>query len=144
MVFLFIFILFLVIFLFLLIFFLCLDGGKTIHNGNEEINEKIKNVSNILNLKEHKAGESNKNIYSCIDLEGHQSKIDKRMYCLDFSRIMPCTFPDEIKGKYSHLYCLFSKIFIFFFLFFILFFIFLLFFLFYLQKGTGKNFNFKN
>eukprot|EP01091_Cochliopodium_minus_P019576 TRINITY_DN8269_c0_g1_i2.p1 TRINITY_DN8269_c0_g1~~TRINITY_DN8269_c0_g1_i2.p1 ORF type:complete len:734 (+),score=164.05 TRINITY_DN8269_c0_g1_i2:154-2202(+) len=83
------------------------DGAKTIHTSNKEINGYIKKVSEYLNLKEHEVGISNKLVYSCVDLEGHYSKEDDRMYCVDFSRTMPCTLPDKFKGRSCHLYCLF-------------------------------------
>lgn len=73
------------------------DGGKTIHNDDEQVEQMMKRAAEILNLKPHECGiksDSRKTLCSAADIEGHKGK-DGRYYLIDFSRTFPCVKPDR-------------------------------------------------
>jgi hypothetical protein len=72
------------------------DAGATIHTDNAFVNEKMKAISQRLNLKEHRVGPKflDKKISTPVDLEAHYG-FDGKYYLLDFSRLLPPTTPDE-------------------------------------------------
>jgi len=66
------------------------DAGRTVHNSNALMNEKMRQASRILNLKCHMvgSGEAKCELASAADIEGHLGK-DSRFYLLDFARTAP-------------------------------------------------------
>lgn len=94
------------------------DGGLSVHMDDPVLSAKIAEAGKMLNLKEHKVGDSSDpaKIYACCDLEGHVGK-DKRYYLLgnfllarfdliptfflDFARTAP---PEPPKERASYLY----------------------------------------
>jgi len=80
------------------------DGGKTVHDDIDEVNEMMKKAAKKINIAGHYVGakSSNKNVtlYSCGDIECHQGK-DERYYILDTHRVMPPMSPDKsVKGGF--------------------------------------------
>jgi hemoglobin-like flavoprotein len=70
------------------------DGGKTLVASDLVLLVQLKDVSRVLNLKEHRVGSLI--LSSAADLEGHFSPIDGRRYVVDFSRVMP---PDPVSAS---------------------------------------------
>ena len=66
------------------------DGGKTIHASDDVMNQKMKTVARILNLKGHyvASGRQKVKIYGPADVEGHLGR-DNKYYVLDFGRVFP-------------------------------------------------------
>jgi hypothetical protein len=62
------------------------DGGATVMMGNEELNKKIFQAGELLNLKAHKVCPKDpKTINSCADLEGHLGKVSiSPFFCFVF------------------------------------------------------------
>ena len=94
------------------------DAGDecNVHTDSEALTQKISEASQKMNLKGHWCGKvgRDKFLYSAIDLEGHISKEDNRMYVIDYSRTMPPVYP---KGNQGGLYgqqyfCLFRSEFV--------------------------------
>eukprot|EP01117_Protostelium_nocturnum_P012592 TRINITY_DN4634_c0_g2_i2.p1 TRINITY_DN4634_c0_g2~~TRINITY_DN4634_c0_g2_i2.p1 ORF type:complete len:1322 (+),score=514.36 TRINITY_DN4634_c0_g2_i2:78-4043(+) len=79
------------------------DAGRHIHADNLQVNEKIREVSKRLKLKEHKVGPKlvPKTICTPVDLEVHRG-IDHRFYLLDFSRLFPPVTPDGTRSAYLY------------------------------------------
>ncbi|GAM25978.1 hypothetical protein SAMD00019534_091530 [Acytostelium subglobosum LB1] len=65
------------------------DGGNTMHNDVDEVNEMMEKVCKKMNLKGHLAGLDPKYIYGPGDFEIHQSPEDNAYYALDFGRLLP-------------------------------------------------------
>ncbi|GAM25977.1 hypothetical protein SAMD00019534_091520 [Acytostelium subglobosum LB1] len=64
------------------------DGGNTVHDDVEEVNEMMEQVGKKMNLRGHLAGLNPKYIYGPGDFEIHQSE-DNDFYALDFGRLLP-------------------------------------------------------
>lgn len=80
------------------------DGGASVFNEDKILNEKMKNAGKLLNLKPHKVGlKVKKEIYSCVDLEGHKGR-DGKFYLLDFARVAPPTPPTQPGENLYHLF----------------------------------------
>eukprot|EP01090_Pellita_catalonica_P018797 TRINITY_DN6182_c0_g1_i1.p1 TRINITY_DN6182_c0_g1~~TRINITY_DN6182_c0_g1_i1.p1 ORF type:complete len:798 (+),score=103.87 TRINITY_DN6182_c0_g1_i1:52-2394(+) len=78
------------------------DGGVDVHTDVEEMNNLMKKIAKILNLKGHMSGIGpvKKFLYGPCDIEGHQADDGKR-YIIDTSRIWPCEKPNKnIKGSF--------------------------------------------
>ncbi|KAF2070452.1 hypothetical protein CYY_008232 [Polysphondylium violaceum] len=73
------------------------DSGSVVHSEIPELNDKMKQVGEKLNLKAHRVGsipENTKILSSPGDIEAHKG-FDNRYYVIDFSR----TFPPESISK---------------------------------------------
>eukprot|EP01132_Coremiostelium_polycephalum_P009238 gene9238-11318_t len=78
------------------------DYGLNIHNKDNYLSEKVKDIAKLINIKSHHCGEQATYLHSPADLEGHQG-FDGRYYMLDFARLFPPEAPK--KGiKMGHLY----------------------------------------
>ena len=80
------------------------DAGKTIHKANKEINTKMQEAAEILNLKGHRTGTGRVMIYGPGDIEAHEGK-DNKFYVVDFGRTFPPEAPSE-PGSRKIFYCL--------------------------------------
>eukprot|EP01105_Mastigella_eilhardi_P018223 TRINITY_DN4210_c0_g1_i2.p1 TRINITY_DN4210_c0_g1~~TRINITY_DN4210_c0_g1_i2.p1 ORF type:complete len:820 (+),score=192.17 TRINITY_DN4210_c0_g1_i2:941-3400(+) len=69
------------------------DGGKTVVTSDPVLNDKLKRVSQILNIRRRRVREG-AYLYSPVDLEGHKGS-DAQYYLVDFSRCFPPEFPDK-------------------------------------------------
>eukprot|EP01132_Coremiostelium_polycephalum_P007680 gene7680-9448_t len=65
------------------------DGGNTVHNDIQEINDIMETVGRSMNLKGHLSGINPKYIYGPGDLEIHKSKQTGDYYAVDFGRLLP-------------------------------------------------------
>jgi hypothetical protein len=77
------------------------DAGNTIHSG-EKVNglpELMRDIAKELNIKEHKVKQGDgtvKSIHTAVDVEVHQGNDEeKRLYALDFARLMPPQSPSR-------------------------------------------------
>ncbi len=66
------------------------DGGKQVHDDDQEMGRAIKQLADILGLKRHRVG--SQNLYLCGDVEGHRGT-DGRLYLIDLSRLFPPEYP---------------------------------------------------
>jgi hypothetical protein len=66
------------------------DGGATVHADDPELNQRMKQAAQQLNIKGHIV--FGKEIYGAGDTEGHIGK-DKKFYVLDFARCFPPEAP---------------------------------------------------
>jgi hypothetical protein len=72
------------------------DAGTTVHNSNPRIDELMRKVGKILNIREHYVGNiESKLLVPCGDIEVHKSKKDDRFYVIDFQRLIPPEAPDK-------------------------------------------------
>eukprot|EP00026_Physarum_polycephalum_P000237 Phypoly_transcript_00237.p1 GENE.Phypoly_transcript_00237~~Phypoly_transcript_00237.p1 ORF type:complete len:1263 (+),score=191.32 Phypoly_transcript_00237:1964-5752(+) len=80
------------------------DAGRTIHDKDSVLKDKICQVAKRLNLKDHYCGMdgTSKLMHSPVDLEGHKGT-DGRYYLVDFSRTLPPETPNP-KYPVSYLY----------------------------------------
>jgi hypothetical protein len=62
------------------------DGGRTVHNSNETMNNIMKQMGKMLNLKEHTV--KSVAMHGPADIEGHKGS-DGRFYIADVSRLFP-------------------------------------------------------
>jgi tetratricopeptide (TPR) repeat protein len=79
------------------------DGGRTIHAGDDVLNQHLDVIAKQINVKPHQCGNAEQSVlmYSACDLEGHRGR-DGKFYVVDFSRVMP---PERPSGrKMEHLY----------------------------------------
>ena len=53
------------------------DGGKTVHNSDIELDNKIKQAATKIGLKSHLVGNQQIEIHTCCDLEGHKGTVSK-------------------------------------------------------------------
>eukprot|EP01091_Cochliopodium_minus_P014411 TRINITY_DN4888_c0_g1_i1.p1 TRINITY_DN4888_c0_g1~~TRINITY_DN4888_c0_g1_i1.p1 ORF type:complete len:1176 (-),score=401.59 TRINITY_DN4888_c0_g1_i1:28-3555(-) len=86
-----------------------------VHTDSEQLLEKISIASKNMNLKGHWCGRKGRDklLYSAIDLEGHISNKDKRMYVIDYSRSMPPVYPKGKLGMHGqNFFCLFRSEFV--------------------------------
>ena len=80
------------------------DAGRTIHAGEnvKGLPEIMRDVGRELNIKEHRVKQGNgviKSIHTAVDVEVHQGMDEeKRLYALDFARLMPPQSPSRKKG----------------------------------------------
>eukprot|EP01116_Phalansterium_solitarium_P022569 TRINITY_DN7502_c0_g1_i1.p1 TRINITY_DN7502_c0_g1~~TRINITY_DN7502_c0_g1_i1.p1 ORF type:complete len:1638 (+),score=449.85 TRINITY_DN7502_c0_g1_i1:121-5034(+) len=73
------------------------DAGKTVIAEDPTFNEMMRTGCTTLKLKKHIAGldeKTAKEIYSCVDIEGHKGT-DNRYYIVDLSRLFPPMTPSE-------------------------------------------------
>ncbi|EGG14472.1 hypothetical protein DFA_12244 [Cavenderia fasciculata] len=76
------------------------DGGRTVHDSDPLINEEMKRIASILNIKGHYVGlhQPPTFLYGPGDIEVHKG-FDGRYYMIDFARCFPPEYPNTIKGK---------------------------------------------
>src|SRR3990167_2054175 len=80
------------------------DGGITVHKDCKELNKKMKDAAELLNLKGHRTGKRRVMIFGPGDIEAHLGE-DNKYYVVDFGR----TFPPEaqsVPGSRKIFYCL--------------------------------------
>ena len=80
------------------------DAGKTIHKSNQDINNKMKEAAELLNLKGHRTGVGRVMIWGPGDIEAHEGT-DNKFYVVDFGRTFPPEAPSE-QGSRKIFYCL--------------------------------------
>lgn len=68
------------------------DGGRTVHDSDEQLNQLMDLAGQKLNLLKHQVGSSDVWISGPGDIEGHKG-FDGRYYLLDFGRVMPPEAP---------------------------------------------------
>eukprot|EP01133_Synstelium_polycarpum_P003664 gene3664-4217_t len=76
------------------------DGGRTVHNSDPVVNEEMKRLASILNIKGHLVGLNSPPtlVYAPGDIEVHKG-LDNRYYMIDFARAFPPEYPAFLKGK---------------------------------------------
>merc|ERR1712137_1168416 len=90
------------------------DGGRNVHDSDEELNKLMKKAGQKLNIKPHYSGldgSCRKFLYGPTDIEGHKGE-DKRYYVIDFARVFPPTAERNSKISATYLYKLFRPEFI--------------------------------
>ena len=68
------------------------DGGKTVYQQYEEVNEQMKQIGEYWNLARHRIGNSSCYLYTAGDIEVHKGS-DGKYYVLDFGRFFPPEAP---------------------------------------------------
>jgi hypothetical protein len=81
------------------------DAGNTIHAGEkvEGLSKIMKDIAQELNIKEHRVQQGGdgtiKSIHTAVDIEVHEGNdSEKRLYALDFARLMPPESPSRKPG----------------------------------------------
>ena len=78
-----------------------MDAGQTLNVSDPTVEGLMEQIGQDLGLAKHRVCESETAIYGPIDLEVHRGT-DRRLYCLDVARLMPCEVPSDANG--SNLY----------------------------------------
>ncbi len=79
------------------------DAGATLVNTDVDAYAKVRCAAKKLFLAEHEVGANRERLFTPVDLECHRGR-DKRLYLLDYSRLMPAM---EGGPDGQHLYRLF-------------------------------------
>lgn len=65
------------------------DAGVTVHTKDPDFNMQMAAAAKSVNLKAHKVGPKQVEVYGPGDIEGHKSKSDGKYYLVDYARLLP-------------------------------------------------------